>query len=477
MMPLLKNPRMLIAVIGVTVLILFGLTRCHQKPSETSDTASIRITGDTASGDTNIEVLRQLSAQLKVVKSQNEQNQKVLKDLTDKNNTLSVKDINNLRHQLETTLHENEAKMQSLNAAIDEIKSAQGELTQSLQRGTEAEDNRLTGITAEKTGTITKVTDLQNRLATPVENNKQAKRVDNTLSSPTEKQKTGFSNAMDSTYQPIQTKPANLHSLYTIPAISNLANTSLLTALIGEVPNDGQLVQPPFPFEAITGRKDLIAANGIDLPPEIEGMKVYGYSLGVGSFLDNLSCVRAYITKVLFVFDDGHYLVFGNEDNPTTSVNTNDSLGYLTDLYGNPCIPGEFITNAPQVLATLVAAGTVSASADALAEAQTTTFTDSTSSSMVVSGNMAKYAIGSGVADSMNKTVDWILNRVKGTFDVVYLAASQNGKPTKLVINFTKTIPIDEDSNGRQLRFAKQPDSAGGMANLTIGDKAHDTFD
>ena len=95
----------------------------------------------------------------------------------------------------------------------------------------------------------------------------------------------------------------------------------------------------------------------------------------------------------------------------------------------------------------------IAAGAGAIADAQTTTFADSSSTSSTVTGNMAKYALGSGVSSSMNKTVDWMLNRIKGTFDVVYIPASKNNQPVKLVINFTKTIAIDKDENGRLLDY------------------------
>ena len=107
-------------------------------------------------------------------------------------------------------------------------------------------------------------------------------------------------------------------------------------------------MQPLFPFSAIINRGDLMAANGIPLPPNISGMKVNGYAIGVGSFLDNISCVRAYVTSALFVFDDGHFVTVGKEQmNGTAEMVNNESLGYLTTAFGNPCIKGQYFTNAP----------------------------------------------------------------------------------------------------------------------------------
>ncbi|MGQ3890148.1 hypothetical protein ACQUW5_14105 [Legionella sp. CNM-1927-20] len=74
-------------------------------------------------------------------------------------------------------------------------------------------------------------------------------------------------------------------------------------------------MQPLFPFSALINSEDLIASNGVPLPPDISGMKINGYAIGVGSFLDNISCVRAYVTSVLFTFQDGHFVVVGNREN------------------------------------------------------------------------------------------------------------------------------------------------------------------
>ncbi|HAU1500765.1 TPA: TIGR03752 family integrating conjugative element protein, partial [Legionella pneumophila] len=68
---------------------------------------------------------------------------------------------------------------------------------------------------------------------------------------------------------------------YTIPAGSDFSKVTLLSALIGEVPVEGKLMQPLFPFTAIVSRGDLMTANGIQLPEEITGMKISGYSIGV----------------------------------------------------------------------------------------------------------------------------------------------------------------------------------------------------
>jgi hypothetical protein len=240
---------------------------------------------------------------------------------------------------------------------------------------------------------------------------------------------------------------------YSIPPGTNAVHTMLLTALLGEVPNNGSFQQPPFPFQAIIGRTDLLAANGKKLPSEVGGMKISGYAIGVGSFLDNLSCARAYITQAVYIFNDGHFSVVGKQQDSKDQVNPSGTLGYLSDPWGNTCIPGKYITNAPQVLTALTATGVVSGFGSAIADAQTTTYTSSEAAGSVISGDTAKYSLGTGLSYGMNKASDWMLDRLKGSFDIVYIPASQNNQPTQVVANFTQTIPIDLDPKGRKLRY------------------------
>lgn len=158
---------------------------------------------------------------------------------------------------------------------------------------------------------------------------------------------------------------------YTIPAGSDFSKITLLSALIGEVPVEGKLMQPLFPFTAIISRGNLMTANGMQLPEEITGMKISGYSIGVGSFLDNISCVRAYVTSALFVFEDGHFVTIGQEQMKSSAeLVNNDSIGYLTTQFGNPCIKGQYITNAPRVLAAFMAAGGIQGAGTALSKWQ-----------------------------------------------------------------------------------------------------------
>ncbi len=254
---------------------------------------------------------------------------------------------------------------------------------------------------------------------------------------------------------------------YTMPAGSDLGQVTLLSALIGEVPADGKLMQPLFPFSAVINRGDLMAANGIPLPDELSGMKVSGYAIGVGSFLDNISCVRAYVTSALFVFEDGRFLTAGEEEmRHSSELLNNESLGYLTTPYGNPCIPGKFITNAPKVLGAFMAAGSVQGASNALADWQMSYLGDSSGIMKTPTGSLSHFVAGGAVNQGTAKVSEWIEKRIQGSFDIVYVPASIPNKtgsgfhPNTVTFHLTKTIPLDKENEGRLLHYGYQKAAA-----------------
>ncbi len=245
---------------------------------------------------------------------------------------------------------------------------------------------------------------------------------------------------------------------YTIPAGSDFSKVTLLSALIGEVPIDGKLMQPLFPFSALISRGDLMTANGMQLPDEIIGMKVSGYSIGVGSFLDNISCVRAYVTSALFVFDDGHFVNVGQEQMKSSAeMINNDSIGYLTTQYGNPCIKGQYITNAPQVLTSFMAAGGIQGAGNALSKWQMTYQAEGGNAVATPTGQLGHFAAGGALNEGSQKITDWMEKRIQGSFDMVFVPASLKVQnrfiPNQLSLHFNQTISIDKELNGRVLDY------------------------
>ena len=255
-------------------------------------------------------------------------------------------------------------------------------------------------------------------------------------------------NPKDLIKKSITPKASTKIAYYTIPAGSDLNKVTLMSALIGEVPSDGKLMQPLFPFSAIISRGDLIASNGIALPTDIAGMKVSGYAIGVGSFLDNISCVRAYVTSALFTFQDGHFVTMGSEQmTNTTDLINNESIGYLTNAFGNPCIPGKYFTNAPRVLGAMMASGGLQGLGKALSEWQMSYTNNANGTASSPTGSFLPFAGGNTLSEGTLKGSDWLEKRIQGSFDMVFVPASLD----QVSLHITQTLKIDKDLNGRTL--------------------------
>ena len=412
----------------VLVFIIFYVS-FHKKSPQPITSHTVSVLKDQASGDTNEEVLKTFAKQLADVQDINSGLQKKIEVLSKHADSTSAKMVESLK----TEITKNQAQMKQLG---DQLRNS-------------SNDKNAYNVDADlldnSPHVIHEVDDLsQTPALTPEEQM--------ALSRLSKKNK----NASKDSEEEANT----IEPYYSIPPETNAIHTTLLTALLGEVPNNGTFQQPPFPFQAMIGRKDLLAANGKELPPEVGGLKIAGYAIGVGSFLDNLSCTRAYITQAVYIFNDGHISVVGKNQDTKDVVNPSETLGYLSDPWGNTCIPGDYITNAPRVLAALTATGVVSGFGNAIAQAQTTTYTGSEDANTVVNGSTVKYGLGNGLSYGMNQATDWMLDRLKGSFDLVYVPASKNNIPTQVVANFTQMIPIDLDEKSRKLRYEHSSDYA-----------------
>lgn len=238
---------------------------------------------------------------------------------------------------------------------------------------------------------------------------------------------------------------------FTIPANATLADVVLQSDILAEVPVNHSLLQPAFKFKAIVGRRALLASNGLTLPPDLSGIVFEGYSVGNMA----LSCARGYITKLLFTWQDGSFTVVG-QDAKGTELNPQDTLGYLSTPYGNPCLPGKYITDAPRVIASIAAMAGIAGGANAFAQTQTTNAINPLGSITQITGNAFQYMGGKALGTGADKALDWYTKRINGIFDVVYIPASVGRRINHVVVNITQTIPIDKTIKGRKLRYAIQ---------------------
>ena len=142
----------------------------------------------------------------------------------------------------------------------------------------------------------------------------------------------------------MQPKPA-----YTVPRNATLIGSTAMTALIGRIPDEGQ-VRDPMPFKVITGPENL-AANGLTVPG-VQGMIWSGTAVGDWT----LSCVTGRLESVTFVFDDGTIRTLSSDDRSMEASGQGGrdlSLGWVSDAQGVPCISGERKTNAAAFLSSV----------------------------------------------------------------------------------------------------------------------------
>jgi hypothetical protein len=235
---------------------------------------------------------------------------------------------------------------------------------------------------------------------------------------------------------------------YTIPANSTSVHAKLMTALVGRIPVKG-VVTDPFPFKIVIS-DDNLAANGLRIP-HLKQMIVSGYCEGDL----NLRGVRGWITSLTFVFDDGTISTTTSNDNDIGNFTKSNSLGYLSDEYGFPYIPGILRSNAIEYLAGNVALGASVGAANAFSQSQTTNSSFLGSSTSAVTGSSEKYMAGQAVSTAASEAQKWWHDRQEQSFDVIYVAPSDEiGAYVQVAVNFAKEIHIDYNLKGRKLNYA-----------------------
>jgi hypothetical protein len=247
---------------------------------------------------------------------------------------------------------------------------------------------------------------------------------------------------------------------FTIPENSTLAGVVSMTSLIGRVPIDGR-VTDPMQWKAVVGR-DNLAASGFEMPDDLTGMIVSGIAIGDMA----LSCTEGKVRSITFVFNDGTINTVSTRQGASGGVQMRNSahtapgsasgdLGYISDLHGNPCIAGKFVTNAPAYLTDIVGTKTLEVAGQAYADAQRTV-TQSTgmlgsSTSSAITGSMGSYVLGQAVSGAADEVSKWLLSRLKNSFDAVVTASGQ-----RLVVHLDAEVRIDKQPQGRRLVHRQQ---------------------
>ncbi len=247
---------------------------------------------------------------------------------------------------------------------------------------------------------------------------------------------------------------------FTIPENATLTRGTLMTALVGRVPIDGR-VQDPMPFKLIVGRENL-AANGQYVPDDISGAIVSGIAIGDMA----LSCSEGLVQSVTFVFDDGTIQTVSLKKNGATggmgggtatigagsqsTIAQSTKLAWLSDEFGNPCISGKFVTNAPAYLTDVVGLKTLSTAAQASSLTQTTTSASPLGATNSVTGNKGSFVLGQAASAGVDEISSWIMRRLNNSFDAVVTPAGE-----RVVLHVEQDIAIDKSSDARRLDYAR----------------------
>lgn len=441
----------LIVVVGALSTLAF-VRGCSPAPKTTTKPVTIN---DNATGDTPVETLKTLTAQISTVEQQNQK-------LVERNKTLEEQDKTTLS-QFKTDV------LAQVQQQLGNFKTQQPVTPVALPAHDQSEVKNQTTVDAagnpiNATGFVW-VSDLQQpalsinsgsdqkdksaaelaELLNPGGGNKIKQQKETpSLISPTKTttaEVTGGYSGEDVYSKPDRVKKTIPY--YTIPVNATLTGAIAMQPLIGRVPIDGK-VPDPYTFKAVIGPKNL-AANGIDIPSDIQGIVVSGVAEG-----DMLGgCTRGEITSMTFVFSDGRI--------STTQSKASEALGTIAAANGNPCIAGSFHSDAAIFLGATAGLAGIQGYGNALSQSQLSTSTSSATGATISTllGNANKYAFGQGVSASSQAAQTWWNQRVQNSFDFIYVpnVDLRTGKKLELNINVTQEIPIDYDPQGRKVFY------------------------
>lgn len=252
---------------------------------------------------------------------------------------------------------------------------------------------------------------------------------------------------------------------FTIPENATLLGVTAMTSIVGRIPVDGR-VTDPMQFKLIIGPENL-AANGHFLPRDLAGIIMSGIAIGDM----NLQCSEGLIQSMTFVFNDGTIQTVSQRSAGSTpnlaaggsggaagsgmkGLASMSKLGYISDRYGNPCIAGGFVTNAPAYLTDTIGLKALQLAGEAAALAQTTVASSTgfggMSSTSTVTGNQGRFILGKTAAGATQDVSNWLTKRMGNSFDAIVTPAGAD-----IVINIDQEIPIDKRANARRLDYGR----------------------
>lgn len=245
--------------------------------------------------------------------------------------------------------------------------------------------------------------------------------------------------------------PVEDHRYFTLPDLSALTGGISTTSLIGKV-YTGE-IKDPWPFKIQVARANL-TANFRDLPSEIEGMIFEGFAVGDWS----LSCVKGHILAATFVFEDGTVsTTYGTDtaSRPKEANTIENTIGYISDDYGNPCIKGAKHSDVGRYVGQRFLAGAIEGYAGALADAETTRQENvnndgSTSLTRTVTGDIEKFASANAVRNGAEDLSEVVRERHQQVTDLIYAPSG-----SRVSVHLQQEIHIDKRPNARKVRYSR----------------------
>lgn len=232
-----------------------------------------------------------------------------------------------------------------------------------------------------------------------------------------------------------KTKEERSIKTYTIPTNATLIGSVSMTAMLGRIPINGQVVDP-YPFKLMIGEENL-SSNGIHIPG-VTGVKMSGIAKGDWT----LSCVSGQINSMTFTFQDGTILTV-----PEPGTKASEPLAWFSDKNGIPCITGERITNAVSYLSSRVGLTAAATYANAEAASQFTTATNGSGGvTSAMTGDPKIVAKNTAISEGLNEVTDWLDARQQNSFDAIYVPPG-----TELAIHISEELKIDYDPEGRKV--------------------------
>lgn len=428
-----KKTNKLIPIIGVGVLVLLLAMVIKSTDKEEAADIKDRQAANVPDGDTTADTLRTLVAKLETIEEENA--------------ALRLKQ-EELNRQLQENPKQNPDSMNTLDKLMQRVdalsQQQQAPSTDDLNLGFEIpEPEPMTDVWVEP---IDKpmMGDEDNMLNTGFESPSMPGSAEDILGQSPDALENSVGQALN------QNRGRNeevIEPIYTIPKNSTFIGSTAMTALIGRVPINGT-VEDPYPVKIIVGQ-DNLTSNGHEIP-EVSQMIFSGTATGDWT----LSCVRADLDSVTYIFEDGTIQTLSVSDaelNKSGSSGSTNRLAWISDNRGIPCVTGKRISNAASFLASSIFAKGVEAGAEAVADAETTRIVnsqgDTTESVTGDAVRNAGYETLSGGASAITK---WLEKRQQQTFDVIYRDTGSN-----VSIHLDAEIPINYKPNGRKLRHAR----------------------